>query len=171
MAESRIVVSEPVAKSQSDVVARAQRSVSSPAAWIFLGVGAAFFLGTLMDLGTLWLAQRQEGLQWEYVAVTRTVEAFPRLILAMGFLYLAAYLKGTRSTAVLRTLAVVVLLLAVVAGGLAALVGTNYLSLVRGVNPEAMVMFKSTALKSGVLSVLYALVLLPAGISGLRRAR
>jgi hypothetical protein len=147
------------------------RRYARPVAGALFAVGIVYLVGTLVDLGTLWLLQRQSGMEWEFVAVTSTADALPRFIFAVAALYLAFYVGGSRVTWLYRSMSIGLLALGVIAIGLGALSGTNYLALARVVNPEAEPLLRSSVIKTLALCTLYAVVLIPVGISGLHARR
>lgn len=140
-----------------------------------LGAAAAGFLmlvGSTVDLGVLWILQSQNTPQWEYVAVSNTMDAIPRLVLGTALLYLALYLRGSTSIALYRVLAGIMILLGLFAAGFGAIIVTSYFALVKMVTqPEAYTMLRSIAIKSVALSGLYFVVLVPLGMLGMRRPR
>lgn len=128
--------------------------------------GLVYLVGSAIDLGVLWIMQRQPGIQWEFVAVSNTAEAWPRLILAVGLLYSAAVLSGTRSVWLFRALSGLTLALGLLAAVLGGVMMLNYLS-VSG--PDAASgMIQAAAYKTFALCALYFVLLVPAGILGLR---
>lgn len=133
--------------------------------------GGLLLLGSLVDLGILWIVQYQRNPQWEFVAIASTLEGLPRFAMAFAFFYAALYLRRSVSFAAYRTLGVGVLLLGLVGGGLGVLALMDYLALsklVAGV-PESLV--RSTALKAVALGGIFFLLLVPLGILGLRRPK
>ena len=138
------------------------------AALAFLAAGRVMLGGTIIDLGVLWIGQRQANPQWEFVAVANTLDAFPRLVLSLALLVGALYLGDSGSLLAYRILAAGFLLLGVAGAGLGGLMVTDYLALRRAVNPEGYAVFRSTAFKAAAVSALYVVVLLPLGIKGLR---
>ena len=133
--------------------------------------GAVLFFATLVDLGILWIGQSQGGLQWEFVAATRTIEAFPRLVLGIGLAYGALYVASSSSLFLYRTLGVLLILLGLAGGVLGAILGADYLAMQGNVNPEARSTLMSSVVKSGSLSLLYVILLIPTGVLGLRAGR
>ena len=125
-------------------------------------------IGSSVDLGTLWLLQRQPGPQWEFVALSRTVESVPNFAMGVAFLFITLHLFEAKSRSLYSMAAVVFIGLGVASAGLVTLMGLNYLSLVPSINPEALPTFKSSALKVLTLGALYVVVLFPAGVLGLR---
>ena len=125
-------------------------------------------IGSTVDLGTLWLLQRQPGPQWEFVALSRTVESVPNFAMGVAFLFLTLHLFQAKSRRLYSMAAVVFISLGVASAGLVTLMGLNYLTLVPNINPEALPTFKSSSLKVLALGGLYVVVLLPAGVFGLR---
>lgn len=137
-----------------------------------LGVaGGVLLLGTLVDLAVLWVLQREPGLQWEFVAISSTTDAYPRLVLSIGLLYGA--LSAARSTRLgaYRVLGGALVGLGIAAAGLGALMVTNYFALSGSVQPAAARAFRSTAIKALGLCALYVVALVPVGLLSLRRPR
>lgn len=137
-----------------------------------IAAGTVLLTGSVVDLGILWLLQRQDSPQWEYVAIANTLEAVPLVLIGLALLYAALAFRRVEGMLGYRLLAGAMLLLGLTGAALAALVVTSYLAIVRVVQqPEAVLMLQSVALKSVVLGGLYFLVLTPLGALGLRRPR
>jgi hypothetical protein len=133
--------------------------------------GVVYLVAILVDIGILWLGQRQQGLNFEFVALTRTAEAFPRFILATALIYAGLGVARSGPLAVYRLLAGWVLVLGTAALVVVALTVLNYLSIAGTVTPEAKLMFRSAVVKTGGLGALYVLFLIPLGILGFRTRR
>lgn len=146
-------------------------SLGRAAARTLWAAAIVYLVGSAVDLGILWIAQRQPGLQWEFVAVTNTVDAWPRLILSVALGFAAMFVGGSRSMLVQRLLATLLLLLGLGAAALGALVVLNYLSVSGALQGGSGALVKSTAVKSLALCGLYFVLLVPAGILSLRRGR
>jgi len=167
------LASIPLARS-SRPEASLTRSVDLFAPLAARGLWAAAIIlvvGTAFDLGILWLAQRQDTLQWEFVATTNTIEAFARPVIALGLMYAALSLGRIGSLAAYRAMAVFALLLGVGGALLGTLLLLDYLALSGSVNPEGIAVFRSTVAKAGTLALLYFVILVPVGIMGLRRPK
>lgn len=156
---------ESVARSPQDDLFR-RHSAS-----VILVTGVVFLLGTAIDFGVLWLLQRGSGLQWRFVASTQTAEGVPRMILGLGLLYLALYLRRSTSMAAYRILGATLLLVGLGSIALGMTIATTYLTMVDSVDPAALLAFRSTTMKSGGLAGLYIVTLVPLGIAGLRIKR
>ena len=142
-------------------------STAMPVSRVFLALGVIYLVGTLVDLGILWFGQRQAGLQWEFVALTNTVEAWPRLVLGLGMMYLGVYIGDVRAQWPYRVLSGSVLLLGVGALALGGLMALNYLQVRDGMPAESASIVNSSVLKTGILCGLYVLLLIPSGVMGL----
>jgi hypothetical protein len=150
----------------------AERERASLAAVGVFAAGFVMLVGSLLDVGILWVLQRQSNPQWEYVAVANTMEAVPRLVLGLGLLYAAAYLGGVASLWIYRVLAVFLVLLGLFSMACGALILSSYLALAKVVtDPEGHLVLRSVAIKALGLSSLYVAVLIPVGIWGMRRPR
>lgn len=139
---------------------------------VSLGMAAAGFallVGSSLDLGILWLAQRESVPQWEFVAIANSLEAFPRFAIALSLLYASLYFRGSDSLAAFRALGFGLVLLGILGGVLGTLMVLDYLTLQGQVAAEGLAAFRSTALKALVLSALYVLLFCPLGLLGLRR--
>lgn len=137
--------------------------VVSRALWV---AGLVYLLGSLLDLGILWFAQNPGGIQAEFVALTRTTEAFPRLFVSTALIYAGVYLGGTVAPWIYRLLAIWLVVLGLIALAVLGLLGLNYPSMSANVTEEGRAIFRSAIVKSGGLSVLYVLSLLPLGLLG-----
>ncbi len=133
--------------------------------------GIILLVGTAIDLGILWFAQRQDSMQWEFVAITNTVEAFARPVIALALMYAAFYFSESQPLVLLKVLAVFAVALGLAGGLLGVLLATDYLALVRSVAPEAQAVFRSTVFKAGALAATYLVVLVPIGVMGLKKPK
>lgn len=136
------------------------------ASMVLWTASALLLLGTIVDLGILWVFQRQPGPQWEFVALVNTLEAFPRIVIAIGMAYVALAVRPMARSSQ-RLLAVALLVLGLTGAALAGLLVTDYLALSSLIAPESLAVFQSTVAKGVALGGLYA-VLVPVGIIGLR---
>lgn len=137
--------------------------VASRALWV---AGLVYLLGSLLDLGILWLGQNAGNVQFEFVALTRTAEGFPRLLVATALIYGGLYLGGSEALWAYRLLAVWLLALGLAALAVLALTGLNYASISGTVTEEGRALFRTSVIKTAGLSLLYVLSLLPLGILG-----
>lgn len=133
--------------------------------------GVVYLIAIVVDIAILWFGQRQEGLNFEFVALNRTSEAFPRFILATALIYAGLGLMQSASLTAYRALAGWVLVLGTMALIVVSLTTLNYLSMASTVTPEAKVMFRAAVVKTGGLGALYVLFLIPLGILGFRTRR
>jgi hypothetical protein len=133
--------------------------------------GVVYLVAIVVDVSILWLGQRQEGLNFEFVALNRTAEAFPRFILATALIYTGLALTRTISLPLYRAMAGWVLVLGTMALIVVTLTILNYLSMASTVTPEAKAIFRSAVVKTGGLGALYVLFLIPLGIVGFRTRR
>lgn len=137
--------------------------VASRALWV---AGLVYLLGSLLDLGILWIGQNAGNAQFEFVALTRTVEGFPRLFVATALIYGGLYIGGSDALWAYRLLAVWLLVLGLAALAVLALTGLNYASISGSVTEEGRPLFRTTVIKTGGLSLLYVVSLLPLGFLG-----
>lgn len=139
------------------------------AAAVLLCTAGVLGVGALFDLGILWLGQREASPQWEFMAISNTLDAVPALVLALAIAYAGLVLRRSPSTVGYRLLAVFLLLVGLVSAGLGIVLLTDYLSLSRLVAPESQELLRSTTTKGLLLSGLFSLLLVPTGALGLRR--
>lgn len=139
--------------------------------YVFLATAVIVLVGTFVDLGILWIGQRQATAQWEFVATTNTLDAFTRLALGMAAAWGAAFFLRGRRLWVYRMGGIAMILMGVAAAFLGFLAVTDYLTLRTVVNEEARRLFGSAALKAAAQSGLYTVTLVPAGLLSLRRPR
>lgn len=149
----------------------ADHDLSGTAGRFVAGAGIVYLIAIVIDLGILWLGQRQDGPNFMFVALTRTAEAFPRFILGTALVYAGVALIKTASLTLYRALAGWVLVLGTVAAVLLAATAVNYLGMSSAVLPEAQDVFRASVVKTGGLSALYTLFLIPLGILGFRTRR
>jgi hypothetical protein len=135
-----------------------------------LAAGLILLIGVMVDLAALWILQRQDSLQWEFVALGTTTNSFPLLILSAVLLYGYLALSQSTSRTAYRIVGSLVLLLGLFGLGMVLMTVTNYFALMRGgtLQPAAVPFFRGVLVKSGGLSAVYAAILLPVGILGLR---
>jgi len=133
--------------------------------------GIVLMAGTALDLSVLWVLQSVPSAEWEFMAVSNTVTAFPGLVISAALLMLALHLRWPRAVWAVRLLAVYLLGLGVAGGGLAGLMATDYLAMRASVPAASMPAVWSTMIKSVMLGGLYFVLLVPIGILQLRRAR
>lgn len=135
-----------------------------------MAAGILMLLGSLVDLGTLWILQRESSPQWEFAAISNTVDAIPRLVFALGFLVLALYFKENATVLGYRLIAVGFLLIGAGSLALGGLIAMSYFPLAKlATQPEVYTMLRSITIKTLALSGIYFLVTVPIGLAGLRR--
>lgn len=147
-----------------------QARYASPVARILWATGVIFLFGTLVDLAVLWFGQRQPGLQWEFVAVSNTAEAWPRLVLGLALLYMGGLVERRAGEAFFRFLGGATLLLGLGAGVVGAVAALNALTLLHAGSGN-IGMVRAAAAKTLALCLLYFVLLVPLGAMGLRRPR
>lgn len=133
--------------------------------------GVLYLIAILVDLGILWIGQNQDSVNFEFVALTRTADAFPRFILATALIYAGLWIVKSDSLGAFRALSAWVLLLGVAAMVVVGLTTLNYLTLASTITPEAKAVFRTAVVKTGGLGTLYVLFLIPLGILGFRTRR
>lgn len=136
---------------------------------LFAG-GLILLIGSLVDLGTLWFLQRQDNAQWEFVALGTTTNAYPLLLLSVLLLYGSLAIGRSSSLAGYRVLAAAVVLLGLLGLAICFLLVTNFYALTSDaqMTKETMLLFQSIMVKAGGVSILYAAILLPVGVLGLK---
>lgn len=146
----------------------AQLDFAKPAGRIALVAGLIYLIGHLLDFGILWILQRQPGLQWEFVALARSAEAFPDMIVATALVYLGLYITGSLGLWNSRLLATLTVLMGLAGLSIMVVMLLNYLSIRASVDPAAAGAVRSSVIKTVSLGALYAAFLIPAGILGFR---
>jgi len=153
------------------------RSHTVPPAWLArhaarlsLVAGLILLIGVVVDLGTLWVLQNQPSVQWEFVALGTTTNAYPLLLLGAVLIYLSLVMGQSDSLVAYRAVAGLVFAMGLMGLVVLLLIVTNYFALVKqaGLPEDAIPFFRSVLIKSGGLSALYALCLVPVGLLGLR---
>ncbi len=136
-------------------------------------MAAVLLIGSLVDLGVLWGLQRQNQPQWEFVAISNTLDAFPRFVLAMAGAYLALFVTKSTSLFAFRVMAVFAVMLGLASAALGALLITDYFALAKlaAAQTPILVALKSAMVKGGALSLFFTLASLGIGIFGWRRPR
>jgi len=140
------------------------------AARVFVVGGSILLLGVALDLFALWVLQRQDTVQWEFVALGTTTNSYTLMIVSAALFYGALAASRTESVAAYRVAAVGVILMGLFGLAVGFLIGTNYLAVSRDarIAPEAASLFKGLVIKSGGVSLLFAIGMLLAGVLGLR---
>lgn len=144
---------------------------SDTVARLLLVAGSAVLIATLFDFGLLWIGQRQNAIQWEFVATTRTMENFDNLITSTALIYLGLYMADRVGVWINRILCTWVIVMGLMALALLGLAVLNYLGLRADVQPQAVSLFWTSMLKTAFLALLYAGFLFPAGLLGFRSRR
>lgn len=137
-----------------------------------LWAGAAvLLLGSTVDLLVLWGLQFQANLQWEFVAIVNTLEAYTRLVLGVSLMFAALAIGRSASVLWYRAVAILLLVLGLAAGVMGVLLLTDYfpLSQIAEGQAGARGALTVTAAKGLMLSAVYTCVLVPLGILGLRK--
>ncbi|HSJ13151.1 MAG TPA: hypothetical protein VK939_01975 [Longimicrobiales bacterium] len=137
-----------------------------------LAGGIIMLFGVLVDIGVLWLLQRQATPQWEFTAIANTIEGVPRLVFGLGFLFAGLSLRGSTNALAYRGLAILLIGVGIFSIALAGLLVLSYFALGKLVTqPEVYTMLRSVAIKTLALSAVYAFVAIPFGVLSLRRPR
>jgi hypothetical protein len=134
---------------------------------------AVLLLGSIIDLGVLWILQFQASPQWEFVATMNTLEAYTRFSIAVALIYAALYMGRSISLWKYRAAAAFMLLLGLAAIVLGLVLVNDYFALGRIAQgqEEATGAMVVTVAKGLLLSGMFAVVFIPLGIMGLRRPR
>jgi hypothetical protein len=143
-------------------------TVERPAAAALMAAGLVFVAGSVADYVILWLINRQSGPQWEFAAVTTTVEGMSRIVLGIALLFAGLYLRDAPARWPSRLLGLFLVLLAVASCALAGLMAMDFLALRDVVRPEAVATFHATTAKTLFLCAVYFVTTLTAGIVSLR---
>ena len=146
----------------------AESLFATPTSRAVIVAGVAYLLGSVVDLGILWIGQRQPGLQWEFVAITNTIEAWPRMILALGLIYLGLHISRSRSQTMQRLLAGSLLVLGLGALVLGVLMTLNYLQVSGNLEGDGLSLVRTAVLKTLLLCTLFVTTLIPVGALGVR---
>ena len=133
---------------------------------VTLGAGFVYLLGSLFDLWILWFGQNPGNIQYEFVALTRTTEGFPRLFVATALIYLGFFVGEKAGPVTYKVLAGWLLALGFGALAILGLLGLNYAGISANVAEEGRDIFRWSMIKAGGLCVLYIVSLLPLGILG-----
>jgi hypothetical protein len=142
---------------------------------VLFALGAILSAGFAIEMVSLWGRARLGLPEWEYGALTETIEQLTVPTLGLGFLILAWTLRTWRLPAAkwsarLQRLGFGALLTVVPAVALLtfALLTLAVVSMKGSVPPEMYGPFMARYLKSGGLTALYVIALVPAGLKGLR---
>jgi hypothetical protein len=154
----------------SKAATAAPERLARHAARLFVAGGTILLLGVGLDLFALWVLQRQDTIQWEFVALGTTTNSYTLMIVSVALFYGALAASRTESIAAYRLMAIVVIVMGLFGLTIGFLIGTNYLAVARDarITPDAASVFKSLVVKSGGVSLLFATGMLFAGVLGLR---
>ncbi len=134
-------------------------------------VALVFVLGTVIDFSTLWFFQRQDQPTWEFVALSNIAEGLGRPILGLGLMFAGSSLAGWHQRWLQILLSLGSLFLGLIALGVTALIGTDYVVLAPLVEGNQLISMKVIAVKAATLGTLYGLALIPLGIFGFRATK
>jgi hypothetical protein len=140
------------------------QGISRRAGIALFAVSAVLAAGRLFDIGVLWVAQRQNSPQWEFMALSNTLDVMPGLVLAVGVAYCALQIMGSTSLVGYRLLAAVMVLLGLGSAAIGAMLATDYFAMVRYADARALGLLKTTAFRGMILSGMFFLLLIPAGV-------
>lgn len=144
----------------------------SHAAYFCIAAGLIFGVGAILDVGILWIFQRQPNNPgFEFTALASTVEGLPRIGLAAAFVALGLWLRGSTSLLSYRLLGITLVVTGFFGAMAAALVLTDWFVIRVNVPPEQQSTIKGVVFKSIALGGLYTLVFIPAGVLSMRRPR
>jgi hypothetical protein len=152
-------------------VAYAAEAFHRPAAAVLSVAGLIFIIGSMVDVALLWSVQRQPNPQWEFQALATTAEGLPRIVLGVALVFAAMYVRGSTSLLKYRLFGLLLLGMGLMGIAIAGLMVTDFFALRSQVNPEARWLFRSTVLKTLLLSGMYVVFLIPAGVLCLRRPK
>lgn len=141
---------------------------------MFAAAGLVLFVGVLIDLGVLWILQRQDSPHWRFIALSATTNSYPPMLLSLVLLYGSLAIGRSTSLRAYRLVGWFALLLAGFAVAMGYLIGTNYLAIVRSATvttESGLLLFKSQALKAGGLSLFLGGIVGAVGALGLRGPR
>jgi hypothetical protein len=142
------------------------------AAYGAFAAGFIMFAGVLIDLGSVWILQRESSPQWEFAAVANTVESVPRAVFGLSFLLLALYLWESTSMVGFRVLGAILVLLGLTSAALGGLATLSYFELSPLVTqPAIYTAMRGVAIKTIGLATLYAVVAIPIGVLCMRRPK
>lgn len=124
---------------------------------------------TFLRVAALWGLERQSSAEWQLTALASTAEALPWLVLAGGLFYTALYASESTSLLAYRLLGLCMILLGLIAAGIAARVVTQYGTLPQDMDMETVRLLRVATVKAVGIGVLHLIVLVPIGVLGLRR--
>ncbi len=168
-----LVTQDGPAKGASRAATGSPERLARHAARLFFAGGVVLLVGVFLDLFALWVFQRQDTIQWEFVALGTTTNSYTLMVISAALFYGALAANRTDSVAAYRVVAVAVLLMGLFGLAIGFLIGTNYLA-VRSdarITADAAAVFKGLVVKSGGVSLLFGGMMTGAGLLGLRMPR
>jgi hypothetical protein len=160
----------PTASARSQLLSTHSRG--RLAAFGAFAAGFIMLAGVVIDLGTMWILQRERSPQWEFAAVTNSVDSIPRAFFALGFLFIAMYLWEATSMTGFRVLGGLLIVLGLSSAALGGLATLSYFELSPLIQqPAVYTAMRSVAIKSIGLATMYAVVAIPVGVLCMRRPK
>lgn len=142
------------------------------AARALLAAGLIFLIGSLADLILLWTVNRDAGNpQFEFTALSLTVEGTPRIALAIALIWGSVHIRGVTSPLLQQVMGVSLILLGMLGAVVGAMMISDFFVLRGNIQPGEMRAFTSVVLKTLTLSALHLAVLVPVGVLSVRRPR
>jgi hypothetical protein len=133
--------------------------------------GLVYLIVTLFELWMLWFGPSVTDGQNEFVVLTGTAEALPRLFLTTALVYLGFYVDHDAGPFVYKALAGWLLALGVGALLVLVLLGLTYLSIATGMAEEGGAFVRWSIGKAVGSTALCVVALLPLGVLGFRTRR
>jgi len=134
--------------------------------------GLIYLIGSLADMVLQMIVGADWGNPaWEYTVTTGAVEGTPRIVLAIAFIWVAMYIRGSSSLAGYRILSIVLIASGAACAVFGAIAISDYFILRPMMDAGGQRLATNILLKTLILSALQVMLLIPVGVMGVRRPR
>ena len=169
MPEARMSHTPLLAPSEVGAPPRSSQSLKAVAGTLLLGVGVALLIGTLIDLGVLWLSQYEDSPQWEFSAIATTLDQYSLILVGLAGVASGLHLRGATGRFARGTVTFLCVLAMVAVIFLGLLLVTNFFAVRLTVEDDDRASLIAAAGKAGVIAAIDTLVLAAAAFRGLRQ--
>ncbi len=147
----------------------ADPSVLKPqAGTLLLSVGVALLFSTLVDFGILWGLQYQPEPEWEFTALTTTVDQWSLIVIGITGIGAGLYLRQSHSVWSERLVTLLCLLSMTATALIGILLGLDFFPVRQALGQADRAQFYAIFTKSAVLTGIYTIALGIVGFRGIR---
>ena len=135
---------------------------------LLLGVGIALITGALIDYGILWLLQFESNSQWEFAALTTSLDNFALILVGLAAWGGGLHLKDSHALWAQRFLGLLCILFGVLMFAALFFLVTDYFELHTSIEDLARPAFHASMAKATIQAAVYGMSLVVAGVRGIR---